>query len=158
MEQSKTKLPVSGDPDPTKLTPKPMHSWTIGRGAKPIPSPNHTNALEAPTRRAPSYSQQLARLKNEALSLRDNSLKKGPVLDSGANTTVINGRDAKHAKVRYPLNPPLEIKGINGVAKATEGCILQVGKLEVQGPIIEGAARGLLLTLDHSCILVVTFS
>ena len=54
---------------------------------------------------------------------------------------MINGRDAKHAKVRYPLNPPLEIKGINGVATATEGCILQVGKLEVQGPIIEGAAR-----------------
>ena len=105
--QSKPKLSVSGGPDPTKLTLKPMHSWTIGRGAKPLPSPNHTNIPEAPTRRAPSYSQQLARLKNEALSLRDNSLKKGPVLDSRANTTVINGRDAKHAKVRYPLNPPL---------------------------------------------------
>ena len=82
--KSKPKLSVSGDPDPTKLTLKPMNSWTIGRGAKPISSPNHTNTLEAPTRRAPSYSQQLARLKNEALSLRDNSLKKGPVLDSGA--------------------------------------------------------------------------
>ena len=141
--QSKPKLPVSGDPDPTDMTPKPMHSWTIGRGAKPMPSPNHTNIPEAPTRRAPSYSQQLARIKTEALSLRDNSgtIRKGPVLDSGANTCVINGRDAKHAKVRYPLNPPLEIKGINGVATATEGCILQIGKLEVQGPIIEGAAR-----------------
>ena len=63
------------------------------------------------------------------------------MLDSGANTTVINGRDAKHAKVRYPLNPPLEIRGINGLATATEGCILQVGELEIQGPIIEGAAR-----------------
>ena len=42
---------------------------------------------------------------------RDNSLKKGPVLDSGANTTVINGRDAKHGKVRYPMDPPLEIRG-----------------------------------------------
>ena len=49
--------------------------------------------------------------------------------------------DAKRAKVIYPLTPPPEIKGINGVAKATEGCILQIGKLEVQGPIIEGAAR-----------------
>ena len=56
--QSKPKLPVSGDSDPTNMTPKPIHSWTIGRGAKPMPSPNHTNLPEAPTRRAPSYSQE----------------------------------------------------------------------------------------------------
>ena len=27
LKQSKTKLPVSGDPDPTKLAPKPMHAF-----------------------------------------------------------------------------------------------------------------------------------
>ena len=63
------------------------------------------------------------------------------MLDPGANSCVINGKDAKFAKMRYTLNPPIEIKGIKGVVTATEGCVLEVGKLEIQGPIAEGAPR-----------------
>ena len=33
------------------------------------------------------------------------------------------------------------MKGINGVVTATEGCVLQVGKIEIQGPIVEGAHK-----------------
>ena len=132
---AKATMPVAGDPTLTLLTPKPIakHAWELGRGPKVTPSPNKPINLEAPTRRAPSYSQQLARVKNEALSLRDNpgKIRKGPVLDSGANSVVISGKDAAHAKFRYPLKTPIEMKGINGVVTATEGCVLQVGKLEI---------------------------
>ena len=50
------KLPVAGDPSLTLLTPKPKHAWELGRGTKVTPSPNQPINLEAPTRRAPSYS------------------------------------------------------------------------------------------------------
>ena len=70
--KAEAKLPVAGDPSLTLLTPKSKHAWELGRGTKVTPIPNQLISLEAPTRRAPSYSQQLARVKNEALSLRDN--------------------------------------------------------------------------------------
>ena len=134
---------MAGDHSLTLLTPKPKHALELGRGTKVTPSPNQPINLEAPTRRAPSYSQQLAQVRNEALSLRDNpgKIRRGPVLDSGANSCVISGKDAKFAKMRYPLNPHIEIKGIKGVVTATEGCVLEVGKLEIQSPIVEGAPR-----------------
>ncbi len=63
--------------------------------------------------------------------------------DPGANAwhCVISGKDAKYATKRYPINPPLEVKGIQGVAKATEGGVIEVGNLEIHGPVIEGAPR-----------------
>ena len=84
----KAALAAGGNPNPAAQLAKPTDAEGAVTGTKDHPSPNTNPTVKAPSRRAPNQIQHLARHKTEAMSLRgtQTGVRKGPVLDTGANT------------------------------------------------------------------------
>ena len=86
--------------------------------------------------------------------------KKGPVVDGGATTSVISGKDAMDAINVYELETPLRIKGVTGVASTNKRGDYKHGPVTmIDAPIVDSAQQSLVAErelVEQGCTVVTT--